>query len=74
MTSYASPSMPKPPSKLALARTAADHDFAPDAPMTPVGIFLPASDARFLYGVTSKVTSDGVVDRLGPWWATVRER
>jgi hypothetical protein len=54
--------------------TAADHDFAPDAPMTPVGIFLPASDARFLYGVTSKVTSDGVVDRLGPWWATVRER
>src|SRR4029453_2771189 len=29
--------------------TAADHDFAPDATMTPVGIFLPASDELFVY-------------------------
>jgi hypothetical protein len=54
--------------------TAADHDFAPDATMTPVGIFLPASDELFVYGVTSKVTSDCLVDRLGQWWETVRER
>jgi hypothetical protein len=31
---------------------AADHDFQPDAAVTPVGIFLPASDELFLYGVT----------------------
>jgi hypothetical protein len=54
--------------------TAADHDFAPDATMTPVGIFLPASDELFVYGVTSKVTSDCLVDRLGQGWAMVRER
>jgi len=54
--------------------TAADHDFAPDATLTPVGIFLPASDELFIYGVTSKVTSDCLVDRLGQWWETVRER
>lgn len=54
--------------------TATDHDFAPDATLTPVGIFLPASDELFIYGVTSKVTSDCLVDRLGQWWETVRER
>lgn len=37
---------------------AADHDFHPAATVTPVGIFLPASDEFFLYRVTSKVTSD----------------
>src|SRR5262249_36456 len=54
--------------------TAADHDFAPDATLTPVGIFLPASEELFIYGVTAKVTSDCLVDRLGQWWETVRER
>jgi hypothetical protein len=54
--------------------TAADHAFAPNAPMTPVGIFLQALDALFLSGVTSKVTSDCLVERLGQWWETVRER
>jgi transposase len=53
---------------------AADHDFEPVATVTPVGIFLPASDELFLYGVTSKVTSDCLVDRLVDWWETVRER
>lgn len=42
--------------------------------MTPVGIFLPASDELFLYAVTSKVTSDCLVDRLDAWWRQVRER
>jgi len=32
--------------------SAADHDFHPTATVTPVGIFLPASDEFFLYGVT----------------------
>jgi hypothetical protein len=53
---------------------AADHDFQPEGTVTPVGIFLPATDELFLYGVTSKVTSDCLVDRLAQWWATVRER
>jgi transposase len=53
---------------------AADHDFQPDATVTPVGIFLPAHDELFLYGVTSKVTSDCLVDRLIHWWECVRAR
>jgi hypothetical protein len=53
---------------------AADHDFAPSATVTPVGIFLPEHDERFLYGVTSKVTSDCLVDRLEEWWEVMKER
>ena len=53
---------------------AADHDFHPEASVTPVGIFLPASDEFFLYGVTSKVTSDCLVDRLIDWWEAVKDR
>lgn len=53
---------------------AADHDFQPEATVTPVGIFLPATDELFLYAITSKVTSDCLVDRLTAWWEAVRER
>jgi transposase len=53
---------------------AADHDFQAEATVTPVGIFLPATDELFLYEVTSKVTSDCLVDRLEQWWESVRER
>ena len=53
---------------------AADHDFQPAATVTPVGIFLPASDELFLSLVTSKVTSDCLVDCLVQWWARVRGR
>ena len=53
---------------------AVDHDFQPAATLTPVGIFLPTLDELFVYGVTSKVTSDCLVDRLAQWWAAVRER
>ena len=42
--------------------------------MTPVGIFLPTLAELFLYGVTSHVTSDCLVDCLTQWWETVRER
>jgi transposase len=54
--------------------SAADHDFQPDASVTPVGIFLPASDELFLYAVTSKVTSDCLVDRLVEWWTQLQPR
>lgn len=53
---------------------AADHDFEPLARVTPIGIFLPALDELFVYGVTSKVTSDCLVDRLAEWWESVRAR
>jgi transposase len=53
---------------------ACDHDFKPAATLTPVGIFLPATDELFLYGVTSKGTSDCLVDRLVQWWESVRDR
>lgn len=42
--------------------------------MTPVGILMPATNELFVYGVTSRVTSDCLVDRLEQWWATVRDR
>jgi transposase len=53
---------------------AADHDFQPDATVTPVGILLPALDELSLYAVTGRVTSDCLVDCLTWWWARVRER
>jgi transposase len=60
------------PSRVPIA--AADHDFQPAATLTPVGILLPATDELFLYGVTSRVTSDCLADRLVQWWEGVRER
>ncbi len=54
--------------------SAADHDFEAKGKVTPVGIFLPATDELFLYGVTAKVTSDCLVDRLEQWWEQVRAR
>jgi len=57
-----------------VAVQAADHDFAPQETVTPVGLFLPATDELFIYHVTSKVTSDCLVDRLEQWWAAHKER
>ena len=59
--------------KSRVAVQAADHDFQPEGSVTPVGIFMPASDELFVYGVTSKVTSDCLVDRLAQWWTAVKE-
>jgi hypothetical protein len=53
---------------------AAAHDFHPDATVTPGGIFLPALDELFLSGITSKVTSDCLVDCLRRWWEVVHDR
>ena len=53
---------------------AADHDFQPEGTVTPVGIFLPEWDELSIYQVTSKVTSDCLVDCLTHWWATARAR
>jgi hypothetical protein len=53
---------------------AADHDVHPEATMPPVGIFLPTLDELLLYGITSTVTSDCLVDCLGRWWEVVHAR
>jgi len=53
---------------------AADHDFQPDAKLTPFGIFLPEHDELFLYFSASKLTSDFMVDCLIDCWTTLRER
>src|ERR687884_115075 len=60
--------------KSRIPTVAADHDFHPTATVTPVGIALPALDELFLYGITSKVTSDCLVDCLMRWWEVVHER
>ncbi len=60
--------------KSRVAVKAADHDFQPEAMVTPVGICLPALDELFLYAVTSKVTRDCLADRLSHWWDSVRTR
>jgi Rhodopirellula transposase DDE domain len=53
---------------------AADHDFKPEATLTPFGIFLPEHDDLWLYMARSEVTSDFIVDRLEEWWEGVRLR
>jgi hypothetical protein len=53
---------------------AADHDFHPEATVTPVGISLPALDELLLYGIPSKVTSDCLGDCLERWWERVHDR
>jgi hypothetical protein len=53
---------------------AADHDFQPDALLTPVGILLPTLSELFMYGITSKVTSDCLADCVERWWDRVRRR
>ena len=53
---------------------AVDHDFRPAALLTPVGIVLPALDELFVYGITSKVTSDCLADCVERWWERVRAR
>lgn len=50
---------------------ALDHDFNPDARVTPVGILLPAHDDLRLYLSTSKVTSDCIVDCIDAWWTAI---
>jgi Rhodopirellula transposase DDE domain len=54
--------------KSRIGTEAADHDFKPEATLTPFGIFLPEHDDLTLYMTRSKVTSDFIVDRLRDWW------
>lgn len=49
---------------------AADHDFNPDATVTPFGFLLPQYGDLFLYLGTSKSTSDFIIESLGDLWQT----
>lgn len=51
-----------------------DHDFKPVAQVTPVGILLPELDELAISGVTTKVTSDCLVDCVESWWDEVKHR
>lgn len=53
---------------------AADHDFRPLETVTPVGVLLPALHHLFLTGVTSRVTSDCLVDCLEACWAVLQRQ
>lgn len=52
----------------------ADHDFEPEAKLTPFGLFLPQYDDLSLYMTGSPVTADFIADRLEQWWTANRER
>jgi transposase len=51
---------------------ALDHDFNPEATLSPFGILLPRYQDLFLYLARSRVTSDFIVDVLEHWWEGVR--
>ena len=53
---------------------AADHDFKPDAKLTPFGILLPQYNEVYVYFTASRVTSDFIVDCLRDFWLTVHTR
>ncbi len=64
----------QPPIVVGMPTIAADHDVQPELRITPVGFLLPATNELFVYGVTSRVTSDCLVDLLHLWWESVRDR
>ena len=51
---------------------ALDHDFKPDATLTPLGILLPREGDLWLYFARSALTSDFIVDVVETWWQGVR--
>jgi hypothetical protein len=53
---------------------ALDHDFKPEATLSPFGILLPRYQDLFVYLARCRVTSDFIVDMLEHWWQGVRGR
>ena len=52
---------------------ALDHDFRPDDKIVPFGILLPDHGRVFLYFVSSKVTSDFIVDCIQACWIEIKD-
>lgn len=51
-----------------------DHDFQPNATVTPFGLFLPLYDELHLTLTPSKVSSDFIVDTLETFWTAHKAR
>lgn len=51
-----------------------DHDFKPDAILTPIDIVLPEHDELHLYFVLGPATADTYVDVLSHFWSTNAHR
>ncbi len=60
--------------KTRVTTNALDHDFSPEARVTPLGILLPAHDDLSIFMMSSKVTADCIVDCMDTWWADLRQR
>lgn len=53
---------------------ALDHDFRPDARVTPVGVFVPKYNQLYIFLVSSSVTSDAIADCVHAVWTTIAKR
>jgi len=53
---------------------ASDHDFEPEATLTPFGIFVPESAESHLWFSEGPVTADFMVDRLEELWPKLHHR
>src|SRR5437660_12096663 len=51
-----------------------DHDFKPEATLSPFGILVQRYQDLFLYFARSRITSDFIVAMLEHWWEGVRRR
>jgi|MudIll2142460700_1097286.scaffolds.fasta_scaffold82093_2 hypothetical protein len=53
---------------------ASDHDYQPDAVLTPYSIFLPKYGKLYIFMAESKVTADFIWDRLDELWSELHEQ
>ncbi|MCJ7823379.1 MAG: transposase [Anaerolineales bacterium] len=51
-----------------------DHDFRPTEKVTPLGVFLPATDELFLFFITGPRTADAIADCIRDTWLQVTPR
>lgn len=51
-----------------------DHDFKPQAKVTPVGVFLPQSNQLYLFLITGPLTADAIVDCIRETWLLIADR
>jgi len=52
---------------------ASDHDYHPDAILTPYNIFLPQYEKLYIFMAESKVTADFIWDRMEEIWPELQE-
>jgi len=52
---------------------ASDHDFEPEAKVTPFGVFRPDTSETWLFFTTGSVTADFMIDRLQELWPDLKK-